>query len=485
VAGIFPASDKNGAPPGGNVCNGYSPQNAVIGEGPLYYKNDCTTILTDCAVNAGISEILAAVDYLGVPYNANRVDNLGQAIRDTFQTYDASIDERVLRAGDTMTGTLVLAGDPEAPLEAATKGYVDATAAAAVVPINNAKVDRAGDTMTGPLVLPGDPTLDSQAATKSYVDAHAPQFGDAPHDTFAYGRFEGTWLRVLPLGGGNLGGPLFAYRDPLGPTEVATKNYVDIAMGSGGGGGVDLSAYAPLASPVFTGVPKAPTPVEPADNKQLVTVEFVKALLATANFSTGDAKLTLKTVADPGWVMANDGTIGDATSGATTRANADCEALFILIWTNINNTNAPVTPGGRGTGAKADFDAHKKIGLTKMLGRALAVAGSGLGLTARPLGNVQGAETYTFSGGEHAAHTHGVTDPNHTHFAQGNYNYNITASYVSIEGGSTYNVGLWGGYSQQVTVNASPTGIVLGNQGGNVPFSIVQPTTFLNIMIKL
>ena len=34
------------------------------------------------------------------------------------------------------------------------------------------KVDIAGDTMTGPLVLPGDPSSDLQAATKAYVDAN-------------------------------------------------------------------------------------------------------------------------------------------------------------------------------------------------------------------------------------------------------------------------------------------------------------------------
>lgn len=36
-----------------------------------------------------------------------------------------------------------------------------------------AKVSKAGDTMTGPLVLPGDPASALQAADKSYVDAHA------------------------------------------------------------------------------------------------------------------------------------------------------------------------------------------------------------------------------------------------------------------------------------------------------------------------
>lgn len=46
--------------------------------------------------------------------------------------------------------------------EMATQGYVDAQTAL--------KVSKGGDTMTGPLLLPGDPTAALQAATKGYVD---------------------------------------------------------------------------------------------------------------------------------------------------------------------------------------------------------------------------------------------------------------------------------------------------------------------------
>jgi microcystin-dependent protein len=207
--------------------------------------------------------------------------------------------------------------------------------------------------------------------------------------------------------------------------------------------------------------------------------------MASANFSTGDVKLTLKSIPDPGWVMANDGTIGDATSGATTRANADCLPLFLLIYGNVNNTYAPVTPGGRGLSALDDFNAHKKIGLTKMLGRALAVAGSGVGLTTRVLGSTVGAETYSFGGTEHAPHNHTLTDPSHNHFAQCQYNYNIQASYVTVDPGSNTNVSLWGGYSVVVNVNTAYAGITMANQGASAPFTIVQPTSFINVMIKL
>ena len=80
---------------------------------------------------------------------------------------------KVAKAGDTMTGALVLPGDPTSNLQAAPKQYVDskvATEATARSDGDALKVAKAGDTMTGALVLSGAPTLDLHAATKKYVD---------------------------------------------------------------------------------------------------------------------------------------------------------------------------------------------------------------------------------------------------------------------------------------------------------------------------
>lgn len=66
-------------------------------------------------------------------------------------------------AGGTMTGDIVLVGDPTAALHPATKQYTDASDALRVL--------KAGDTMSGPLVLSGDPAMALQAAPKQYVDA--------------------------------------------------------------------------------------------------------------------------------------------------------------------------------------------------------------------------------------------------------------------------------------------------------------------------
>ncbi|NDB66273.1 MAG: hypothetical protein EB168_11505, partial [Euryarchaeota archaeon] len=90
---------------------------------------------------------------------------------------------KVDRAGDTMTGDLTLPQDPTNPLHAATKQYVDQEIAG--LTFDSSTIDNligevidsddlvhvAGDTMTGFLTLHSDPSDSMHAATKSYVDA--------------------------------------------------------------------------------------------------------------------------------------------------------------------------------------------------------------------------------------------------------------------------------------------------------------------------
>jgi hypothetical protein len=65
-------------------------------------------------------------------------------------------------SGGTMTGLLLLSGAPTSGLHAATKTYVDNSAALGVLIV--------GSTMTGLLVLSANPTAALGAATKQYVD---------------------------------------------------------------------------------------------------------------------------------------------------------------------------------------------------------------------------------------------------------------------------------------------------------------------------
>jgi hypothetical protein len=104
----------------------------------------------------------------------------------------------------------------------------------------------------------------------------------------------------------------------------------------------------------------------------LSTAEFG----TSSNFQTGDIKYTIRSPAQPGWIALDDGTIGDATSGATTRANADTKDLFIFLWDEISDTYCPVS-SGRGASAETDFDAHKTIQLPLFLSRVVGTANPG------------------------------------------------------------------------------------------------------------
>ncbi len=151
----------------------------------------------------------------------------------------------------------------------------------------------------------------------------------------------------------------------------------------------------------------------------------------------------------------NDGSIGNVGSGATTRANQDTFQLYKTIWDGVIDAWAPVSTG-RGASAIADFIANKKLTLPLSLGRALAGAGSGAGLTARVLGQNVGAETHTLVTTE-------LPDPITTTAVTGNFQ---AAGTSAIRPGS-------GGAGS------------IGNTGGGQPHSIMQPTSFFNVFIKL
>ena len=87
--------------------------------------------------------------------------------------------------------------------------------------------------------------------------------------------------------------------------------------------------------------------------------------------ATGDIKARLTAELLTGWVFLNGTTIGGAASGATQRANADTQNLFVYLWQNCVNPHCPV-PGGRGSSALSDFNASKQITVPDLRGRAIA-----------------------------------------------------------------------------------------------------------------
>jgi hypothetical protein len=198
----------------------------------------------------------------------------------------------------------------------------------------------------------------------------------------------------------------------------------------------------------------------PAEIDPTLRREIVGGGAGGGGFQTGDIKLTFKQATEPGWIIADDGSIGNAASGATTRADADTADLFALFWDIPalglqDNAGAAVS---RGADAAEDFAASRRLVIPRTMGRALAGAGAGVGLLARQLGEHVGADTHTQTAAQVGIHVHpGV--PQQWQLVE-NY-FQTTASW-----------GINGTVNTQNNVG-----------GGSMP--IVQPTIFLNVMIKL
>lgn len=142
----------------------------------------------------------------------------------TYNNLKATLSNTfVLKAGDTMTGALILnTSSPVSALQAASKGYVDT------------KVSKAGDTMTGPLVLNSNaPTAALHAASRGYV--------------------QNNFLPISGIGTGEQGtgmtGFLTLCAHPTSAFHAATKFYVDNRSGDGSPVG-SIVYFAASAAPV-------------------------------------------------------------------------------------------------------------------------------------------------------------------------------------------------------------------------------------------
>jgi microcystin-dependent protein len=118
-----------------------------------------------------------------------------------------------------------------------------------------------------------------------------------------------------------------------------------------------------------------------------------------------------------------------------------------------------------------------------MLGRALAIAGSGASLTSRTVGQYLGAETHTLAESEMPSHTHAntLTDPGHAHTLQFRLGTSTGGNNYPMQGvadNSTYTGG---------QALANQTGISINNaaRGGGGAHNNMQPTAFLFAHIKL
>lgn len=134
------------------------------------------------------------------------------------------------------------------------------------------------------------------------------------------------------------------------------------------------------------------------------------------------------TSAPTGWVRGNGRTIGNASSGATERANADTETLYTLLWNSFSNSVLAIQDSAgsatsRGASAAIDYAANKRLPLPDYRGRVRvgldAMGNSAAGrigtiiTSSTTNGATGGSETVTLSISQIPSHDHGLGS--HTH----------------------------------------------------------------------
>jgi hypothetical protein len=209
---------------------------------------------------------------------------------------------------------------------------------------------------------------------------------------------------------------------------------------------------------------------------------------ATTVLATGDLKARYGTGDLSGFVRANGRTIGSASSGASERANADCQPLFEYLWTVDSSL---VVSTGRGASANADWVANKTIALPDWRGRALAaldnMGNSASGrLTATYFGTAAtalgAASTFTDSRTLLTANLPPYTPAGSVSVVSQNP-LTKNAS-LGINPGAASATAVWfGGSSTVETSTGTLTGTAQG--GSSTPFSAIPPTMLATFYIKL
>ncbi|UGX98715.1 hypothetical protein G6321_00027820 [Bradyrhizobium barranii subsp. barranii] len=200
-----------------------------------------------------------------------------------------------------------------------------------------------------------------------------------------------------------------------------------------------------------------------------------------------------------GFVRMNGRTIGSATSGASERANADCQALFNFLWNG--DSTLPVAPS-RGASSAADWAANKTIATPDFRGCAISglddmgnvpanrLTATYFGASGLTLGAFGGGESIALTIGQMPSHYHaaGIYDPTHGHPAFGAAVTQNTFQTGTAPNPCTYSP------NQTIGIGAAATGVRVNSSngidttysaGGGAAFRTLGPRKLCTLYIKL
>ena len=171
----------------------------------------------------------------------------------------------------------------------------------------------------------------------------------------------------------------FVSGETVTPTKLNELSQSTVALTAGSIVAADIADLNVTAGKLANTLDLSGKSVTLADN----SIALAKLVTAVQNalLPTGAVSYFARNSAPTGWVLANGGTIGNASSNADL-ASADGEALFAVLWGNgWTDALLPVlTSGGsastRGASAAADWAANKRMTLPDLRGLFLRGWGS-------------------------------------------------------------------------------------------------------------
>lgn len=230
----------------------------------------------------------------------------------------AALDAKLALAGGTMTGLLILSGDPSNALGAVTKQYADNINSSLTTSLNG-KLATAGGTMTGFVTLHADPTSALHAASKQYVDG----IGNA---------------RVTK-GGDTMTGFLSLHADPTSAMHAVTKQYVDggAYQTSVGGSSVYAGKVVKLNS---AGV--IDSSLVPVSASYLGTVNVTTTYALSGTYTAGDYfAVSASGTVDSTWTSKINGAPSTAGAGQFLIYNANTK------WDLVGDTTSSSAISGK------------------------------------------------------------------------------------------------------------------------------------------
>ena len=262
---------------------------------------DTTQIATTAFVQDAIEIVVGAA-----PDALNTLAEIATSLNnnaDLSGSLTTSISNKVAKAGDTMTGVLNMGtnkitslGTATTDFEATNKFYVDARVIDAVSVHQGSTTNIHGITDTSALAYTSD--------VNTLLAAKAP----LASPTFT-GTVSGITKTMVGLGSAD------NTADTAKPVSTATQTELDLKLASA----TAASTYAPLASPVLTGTPAAPTAAADTNSTQIATTAFAKAEADAAEAAAASDATTKANAAK---------TDAEATAAADATAKVAAEAAL-------------------------------------------------------------------------------------------------------------------------------------------------------------